>query len=71
MTKLLRRVIVEAIVGISLAGLVLAIAVPALNRYTPNAGDSTAAIVIVGLLMVVVAAVLLRPNSAINRWRGR
>jgi len=56
MAKLLRSVIVEAIVGISLAGLVLAIAVPALNRYTPNAADSTAAIVIVGLLVVVVAA---------------
>ncbi len=71
MNKLLFSVIVEAIVGISLAGLVLAIVVPALSRYRPDAGDSTAAIVIVAVLVGVVAAVLLRPNSAIKRWRRR
>jgi membrane associated rhomboid family serine protease len=71
MGKLLRSVIVEAIVGISLAGLVLAIVIPALNRYRPDAGDFTATAVIVGVLVGVLAAVLLRPNSAISRWLRR
>ena len=70
MSKLLFSVIVETIVGISLAGLVLAIIVPALNRYRPDA-DSSAALVIVAVLVGVTAAVLFRPNSAIKRWMRR
>ena len=69
MGKLLRNLIVEAVVGISLAGLVLAVVIPMLNRYRPDAGESAAAVVIVGVVVVIVGAVLLRPNSAINRWR--
>lgn len=71
MGKLLRGIIVEAIVGISLAGLVLAIVVPAFKRYQPDAGDFTATAVIVGVLVGVLALVLLRPSSAISRWLRR
>jgi hypothetical protein len=72
MVKLLLSVFVEAIVGVSLAGLLLAVIVPALNHYRPTgAEDTTAAIVIVAVIVVVTAGVLLRPGSAINRWIRR
>ncbi len=69
--KLLLSVFIEAIAGISLAGFLLAIIVPALNRYRPIAGKNTTALVIVAVIVLVTAGVLFRPGSAINRWIRR
>ena len=72
MAKLLFSVLIEAIVGISLAGLLLAIVVPVMSRYRPTAvEDSTTAIVAGTVIAGVTAVVLFRPSSAINRWRRR
>jgi hypothetical protein len=72
MAKLLFSVLIEALVGISLAGLLIAIIVPVMNRYrTTNIEDSTGAIVVGAVIAGVTALVLLRPGSAINRWRRR
>jgi hypothetical protein len=70
MLRLLLSVGVEAIVAISLAGLVLAIMVPALSRYW-TLNDGQVAELVMAVLACLLAAVLLRPASAINRWRRR
>jgi hypothetical protein len=72
MVKLLFSVLLEAGVGISLAGVLLAIAVPVVNRYRPTTvEDSTTAVIIGAVIAGVTAMVLFRPGSAINRWRRR
>lgn len=72
MLKLLFSVILEAIVGISLAGFLLAVIVPVLNYDRPtDAGSALPAIVIVAVIVLVTTCVLFRPNSAINRWIRR
>jgi len=66
--KLLLSVIVEVIIGVSFAGVVLAIAVPTLHSADLlGANDLTSTIVIVGVLVVAVAIALFRPGSAIHR----
>ena len=66
--KLLLSVIIEVIIGVSLAGVVLAIAVPMLHSADLlGANDLTSTIVIVGVLVVAVAIALFRPGSAIHR----
>ncbi len=70
MLKLLLGVLVEAIVGVSLAGLILAVVVPVMNHYqSVRAGNVMAIGVIAGVIVCVTALVLVRPGSAINRWR--
>jgi H+/Cl- antiporter ClcA len=72
MVKLLLSVILEAVVGISLAGLILAVFVPLERRYAPDrAPDGLSAAVIIAVIVGAVAAVLFRPRSAINRWIRR
>jgi hypothetical protein len=74
MVKLLFSVILEAIVGISLSGLILAVVVPLVHRYRPLQaadGDIVPTAVIVAVILCVTAAVLFRPGSAINRWIRR
>jgi hypothetical protein len=72
MLKLVLGVVVETIVGVSLAGLSLAIVVPVLNHYrSVRAGDVMSMGVIAGVIVCVTALVLVRPGSAINRWRRR
>ena len=74
MVKLLFGVILEAIAGISLSGLILAVVVPLVHRYRPlqsGDGDNVPMAVIVALILCVTAAVLFRPGSAINRWIRR
>ncbi len=74
MVKLLFSVILEAIVGISLSGLILAVVVPLVHRYRPlqaGDGDIVPGAVIVAVFLCVTAAVLFRPGSAINRWIRR
>jgi hypothetical protein len=66
--KLLLSVIIEVIIGVSLAGVVLAVAVPMLHSANLlGANDLTSTIVIVGVLGVAVAIALFRPGSAIHR----
>ncbi len=67
MLKLLFSVFVEAIVGISLAGFLLAVIVPALTYYRPADTTANSGLVIIGVIVVVTIGVLFRPGSAINR----
>jgi hypothetical protein len=73
MVKLLFSVMLEAAAGVSLAGLALALIVPALNYLRPAAPGSTAVhqAVIGAVIVLVTTAVVFRPGSAINRWRRR
>ncbi len=69
MLKLLLGVLIEVFVGVSLAGLILALAIPLLNRNDlQGANDITARTVITGVLVGVVAVALFRPGSAIRRY---
>ena len=70
MLKLMLRVLVEILIGVSLAGVVLAASVPVLIRYelvTP--GDLAGTFVIAGALVIAVGGMLFRRGSALNRYR--
>jgi hypothetical protein len=72
MSKLLLSVIIEAGVGVSVAGVILALAIPALNRFSSvGQRDATPTIVVVGVLAASVAVALFRPGSAIRRYIKR
>jgi hypothetical protein len=72
MLKLLLGVVIEVFVGVSLAGLVLALTIPLLHQDgVPGANDMTTRVVIVGVLVCVVAVALFRPGSAIHRYMKR
>ena len=72
MLKLLLGVVIEVFVGVSLAGLILALVIPLLNRNNLlGASDITARTIIVGVLVGVVAVALFRPDSAIHRYMKR
>ena len=72
MSKLLLGVIIEAFVGIFVAGIILAVVIPALSRFS-SAGprDPTPTIVVVGVLAASVAVAILRPGSALRRYVKR
>ena len=68
MRKLLLGVLIEVFVAVSLAGIVLALVIPVLNRSgSAGARDPTTAVVIVGVLVAAVALAVLRPGSALRR----
>ena len=74
MVKLLFSVILEAIIGIALSGLILAAIVPLVHRYRPSlagSGDTVLAGIVGAVILCVTAAVVFRPGSAINRWIRR
>jgi len=72
MLKLLLGVVIEVFVGVSLAGLILALAIPLLNRNDlQGASDSATTTIIIGVLVGAVAVALLRPGSAIHRYMKR
>lgn len=72
MFKLLLGIALEAFVAISVAGIILALVIPALNQTgAADRGDATASIVIVGVLVAAVAAAVFRPGSALRRYRER
>jgi hypothetical protein len=72
MLKLLLGVVVEVFVGVSLAGLILALAIPLLNRNDlQGANDSTTTTIIIGVLVGAIAVAVLRPGSAIHRYVKR
>ena len=69
MLKLLLGVLIEVFVAVSLAGLLLALAIPLLNRHDlTGAGDVMTGTVIVGVIAGAVAIALFRPGSAIRRY---
>ncbi|MEO5740120.1 MAG: hypothetical protein ABIS29_05950 [Vicinamibacterales bacterium] len=68
--NLLLGVVVEVLVGVMLAGLILALAIPLMHRNdVVETSDPTSRIVIVSVLVGAVAVALLRPGSAIHRYR--
>ena len=69
MPKLLFSMFIEAFIAVSLAGVILALLVPALS-LVGSAGqpDLTGTIIIVGVLVAAVATALFRPGSAIRRY---
>jgi hypothetical protein len=72
MLKLLLGVVIEVLVGVLVAGLILALAIPLLNRNDlVGANDIAARIIIVGVLVGAVALALFRPGSAIHRYIKR
>ena len=71
MLKLLLGIAVEVAVAIFIAGLLLALAVPLLNRGDFAAGDTTSTIVITGVMIAALAIALFRRGSAIRRYSKR
>lgn len=72
MLKLLLGVVVEVLVAVALAGLILALAIPLMNRNNlVEANDLASRIVITSVLAVAVAVALFRPGSAIHRYLKR
>ena len=68
MLKLLLGICVEILVAVLFAGLILALAVPFLNRSVPDgAGESALAAVIIAVLAGAIGVALFRPGSAIRR----
>ena len=69
MLKLLLGVVIELLVSTMVAGLILALAIPLLNRSNMvGANDATARIMIIGVLIGALAIALFRPGSAIHRY---
>lgn len=72
MVKLLLGVVVEVLVAVALAGLILALAIPLMNRNNlVEANDLASRVVITSVLAVAVAVALFRPGSAIHRYLRR
>jgi hypothetical protein len=71
MVKLILRMVGEILIGVFLAGIILAISVPMLVRsgmIVP--GDVASVCIIAGTLALAVGAMLFRPGSALHR-RGQ
>ena len=72
MLKLLLGIAVEVAVAICIAGLLLALAVPLLNRGDlATVGDTTSTIVITGVMIAALAIALFRRGSALRRYSKR
>ena len=73
MLKMLLGVVIELLVSTMVAGLILALAVPLLNRSNlADRNDAVSQIVIIGVLIGAVSIALFRPGSAIRRYsKGR
>jgi hypothetical protein len=72
MRTLLLGVVIEVFVGVAFAGLILALAIPLMNRTADvAANDVVARAVIVGVLALSIAIAIFRPGSAMRRHIGR
>jgi uncharacterized membrane protein len=71
MLRFLLGVAIEVCVGVLVAGLILALAVPLLTRFNPEAAAAVSRILIVGVFVSALAIALFRPGSAINRYMKR
>jgi hypothetical protein len=70
-SKFLLSMVIEVCVGVLIAGLILALAVPLLTRINPEGAAGVSRILIVGVLVTALAIALFRPGSAINRYMKR
>ena len=72
MMKLLLGVAIEIFVGVSVAGGILALLIPALT-LSDAIGEHDRGVIaaVVGVLIVSVAVALFRPGSAIRRYARR
>ena len=69
MLKLAVGMVIEVFAGVSLAGLILALAIPLLSRNDLlDADNITSRVIIIGVLVGAVAVALFRPGSAIRRY---
>jgi hypothetical protein len=69
MLKLLVGMALEAFIGISLAGVILGLVIPALGLSGAlGQPDLAGTFVIVGVLVAAVALALFRPGSALRRY---
>lgn len=69
MLKVAMLVLVEAVIGLAVAAVVLAIAVPVMVHHDLIApGDLAGSVVIAGVLVCAIGGMLFRPGSAINRY---
>ena len=69
MLKLAVGMVIEVFVGVTLAGLILALAIPLLSRNDLlDADNITSRTIIIGVLVSAVAVALFRPGSAIRRY---
>ena len=65
-------VIIEVLLSTMIAGLILALAIPLLNRGPLAAThDAASRVVIIAVLLGAVAIALFRPGSAIHRYIRR
>jgi hypothetical protein len=72
MIRVALLVLLEAVIGVALAGIALAIVIPLLLRFDwIAAGGAAGTVVIVAVLVMAVAVVILRPGSAISRYTRR
>lgn len=72
MRNLLLGIVIEVFVGVAFAGLILALAIPLMNRTADvAANDAWARAVITGVLVLSIAIALFRPGSAIRRFTKR
>jgi hypothetical protein len=63
--------VVEAIVGISVAGALLAIVVPLLIEHSVIApGDGAGVVLITSVLLLAIGVALFRPGSALRRSKS-
>lgn len=69
MLKITFLILIEVVVGLAIAGALLAIAVPVLVRnelLTP--GDVRGVLLVFLVLVVCVGGAVFRPGSTLNRW---
>ena len=72
MLRLALVVAVEIVVGLALAGIVLAVAVPVMVRRNLMAPGDLLGVLVIGIAFVVaIGAMLFRPGSGINRYSRR
>jgi hypothetical protein len=68
MIKLILSVLVEAVLGLAVAGIALAIAVPLMIRNELlTSGELPTSILVTGVIVCAVAVMLFRPGSALRR----
>ena len=68
MLKLVLVVLVEAAIGVAVAGVVLAVGIPLMiHRNWIAPGDLAGSMLVLSVLALSVSGMLLRPGSAISR----
>ena len=69
MIKLTVRILIETIIGLTMAAVLLAVAVPLMIRLKLIVpGDIAGSLVVTGTLVCAIGGMLFRPGSAINRY---